>query len=147
MCLVGMASKALIWRHLCRSYTRSRSGCCQTCLRICVLTQHLCADGMLTWQRSCANRALDMQELHQIAQGLLSNLLRNLCSHQGDDAFAARAPTIDPAEPGGVAIEAWLPERYGSLDPAVHPPAWREPSTEQVCPASSSVAHTSLQFV
>lgn len=77
-----------------------------------------------------------MQELHQIAQGLLSNLLRNLCSHQVDDAFAARAPTIDSAEPGGVAIEAWLPERYGSLDPAVHPPAWREPSTEQVCAPS-----------
>jgi hypothetical protein len=31
-------------------------------LRICVLPQRLCADGMLTWQRSCANRALDMQE-------------------------------------------------------------------------------------
>ena len=88
-----------------------------------------------------------MQELHQIAQGLLSNLLRNLCSHQVDDAFAARTPTIDPAEPGGVALEVWLPERYGSLDPAVHPPAWREPSAEQVCPASSPLALTSPQIL
>jgi hypothetical protein len=82
---------------------------------------------------------LAVQELHQIAQGLLSNLLRNLCSHQVDDTFAARAPTLDPAPSGGLVIEAWLPERYGSLDAAVHAPAWREPSAEQVCAASSSI--------
>ena len=73
-----------------------------------------------------------MQELHQIAQGLLSNLLRNLCAYQVEDTFAARAPTIVPAEPGSLPLELWLPERYGTLDAAVQPPAWRAPSAEQV---------------
>lgn len=73
-----------------------------------------------------------MQELHQIAQGLLSNLLRNLCTYQVDDTFAAPAPSNAPGEPGGLSMELWLPERYGSLDADVRPPAWREPSAEQV---------------
>lgn len=75
---------------------------------------------------------LHVQELHQIAQGLLSNLLRNLCSYQVEDTFAARAPTIAPQEAGSISIETWLPERYGSLEPDVCLPAWREPSAEQV---------------
>ena len=73
-----------------------------------------------------------VQELHQIAQGLLSNLLRNLCTYQVEDTFAAPVPTAAPGEPGSLPMEPWLPERYGTLDAAVQPPAWREPSTEQV---------------
>ena len=34
--------------------------------------------------------------------------------------------------PSSVALELWLPERYATLDPAVEPPAWRDPSPEQV---------------
>ena len=82
--------------------------------------------------RQGAQPLLRMQELHQIAQGLLSNLLRNLCSCQVSDTFAPRAPTIEPSAPGSVALELWLPERYATLDPAVEPPAWRDPSPEQV---------------
>ena len=84
-----------------------------------------------------------MQELHQIAQGLLSNLLRNLCSCQVSDTFAPRAPTIEPSAPGSVALELWLPERYATLDPAVEPPAWRDPSPEQV---SERTRGTSTSF-
>lgn len=73
-----------------------------------------------------------VQELHQIAQGLLSNLLRNLCTYQVDDTFAAPVPAAVPGEPGSLSMELWLPERYGSLDADVRPPAWREPSSEQV---------------
>lgn len=67
-----------------------------------------------------------------MAQGLLSNLLRNLCTHQVEDTFAARVPAAAPGEPGSLSMEPWLPERYGSLDAAVQTPAWREPSAEQV---------------
>ena len=49
-------------------------------------------------------------------RGLLSNLLRNLCTYQVDDTFAAPAPSNAPGEPGGLSMELWLPERYGSLD-------------------------------
>ena len=82
--------------------------------------------------RQGAELLLCVQELHQIAQGLLSNLLRNLCSCQVSDTFASRAPTIEPSKPGSVAMELWLPERYAMLDPAVEPPAWRNPSPAQV---------------
>ena len=67
-----------------------------------------------------------------MAQGLLSNLLRNLCTYQVEDSFAAPVPAPVPVEPSSLAMEAWLPERYGSLEAAVQPPAWREPSAEQV---------------
>ncbi len=77
-------------------------------------------------------RSSHVQELHQIAQGLLSNLLRNLCTYQVEDTFAAPVPTAAPGEPGSLSMEPWLPERYGTLDAAVQLPAWREPSAEQV---------------
>ena len=91
-----------------------------------------------------------VQELHQIAQGLLSNLLRNLCTYQVDDTFAAPVPAAAPGEPGSLSMEPWLPERYGSLDADVRPPAWREPGAEQVLRLSGfhlcfcNVAHCML---
>lgn len=90
--------------------------------------------------------SLTVQELHQIAQGLLSNLLRNLCSCQVSDTFASRAPTIEPGEPGSVAMELWLPERYATLDPAVEPPAWSNPSPEQVTGRTDGTFASLLPF-